>query len=263
MSALAEAIDALIEANVALRKRRALARPERLLAAAMQRAFTAEGRAFLTKLSKLQSRFPPEIREVAKQIPWEKPFDNAALETLQAFVQPLDEFTARSLLSGMTAAIADLSVETSFTLEHPAAVDYLRDHGLEQAKKITGTTREGLRSLLAQAGEEGWSYDKTAREIRNRYAEFSRTRAKNIAVYELGASYEEGGLVVARDLQSAGLEMEHAWGTSQDDRVRPEHRANEAEGFIPLEQAFSSGHLNPPTDPKCRCYSKLRRKSEE
>ncbi len=154
MNAIIEAIDRLIEANAALRKERALGKSERALAKAMDAAFRTQGRAFLKRFAKLRTRFPREIREVAEAIPWEPLFDDAELSTLQAFAKPLDEFTARSLLSGITAAIAELTVETSFTLEHPEAVEYLKRRGTERLTQINGTTRERLRLILEQAGEE-------------------------------------------------------------------------------------------------------------
>ncbi len=262
MPALIEAIDRVIEANSAVRKRRALAKLERSLTVAMTKAFTAEGKAFLTRLGRLESRFPPAVREVAEPINWQPLFDEAALSTLNAFVQPIDEFTARALAAGMIAGVADLSVETSFTLEHPAAVDYLRDRGATQVARIRETTRDGIRSILSQAAEEGWSYERTARAIRERYAEFSRSRAKNIAVFELGDAYEHGNMLVGKELQSAGLTMQKAWLSVKDARVRPEHRENDDAGWIALDDTFPSGNDRPPTDPRCRCTLLQRRKPD-
>lgn len=262
MSAIIDAIDRLIEANAALRKEHALAKSERALAKAIDAAFRTQGRAFLKRFAKLRTRFPREIREVAEAIPWEPLFDDAELSTLQAFAQPLDEFTARSLLSGITAAIAELTVETSFTLEHPEAVEYLKQRGTERLTQINGTTRERLRLILEQAGEEGWSYNKTAKAIQEQFKTFSKQRAKNIAVFELGDAYEYGNMLVAKDLQSGGLEMQKNWLSVGDDRVRPDHRANQGQGWIPLDDAFQDGSDRPPSDPRCRCTLLMRRKPE-
>jgi hypothetical protein len=173
----------------------------------------------------------------------------------------------------MLAAVADLSIEGSFGLEHPAAVDYLARRGAERVTGIAETTRKRLRTLLTQAAEEGWSYQRTAKEITALYRGFAgpplavrpshlRSRAEAIAVFELGDAYTAGEMVVARDLQDAGLAMEKVWGTSQDERVRADHRANEDAGWIPLDSAFPSGHERPPSDPGCRCYLMTRRKPD-
>lgn len=262
MSAIIEAIDRLIEANAALRKERALGKSERALATAMDAAFRAQGQAFLKRFAKLSTTFPAAIREVAEVIPWEPLFDESSLSTLQAFTKPLEEFTARSLLSGITAAIADLTLESSFTLKHPAAVDYLKQRGTERMTQINDTTRERLRSILEQAAEEGWSYNKTAKAIQAQYKTFSRQRAKNIAVFELGDAYEHGNMLVAKDLQSGGLEMQKSWLSVGDDRVRPDHRANQGQGWIPLDETFQDGSDRPPSDPRCRCTLLMRRKPD-
>jgi hypothetical protein len=241
---LAEAIDHLIEANVAVRKRRTLAKLERQLAAAMQRAFRAEERAFLTRLARLEPLFAPAVREAAEVVDWEPIFDEAALATLQAFAQPIDEFAARALEAGILAMIAELGLEVSFPLEHPAAVAYLREHGATQVARIRNTTRDTLRRILG-------------------YRNFSKERAKNIAVFELGDAYEHGNMLVARDLQVGGLEMQKSWLTVGDDRVRPDHRGNQAQGWIPLDDAFADGTNRPPTDPRCRCTLLMRRKPDE
>ena len=259
---LADAIDHLIEANVALRKRRALAKPERQLTVAMAKAFTAEGRAFLARLARLEPLFAPAVREALEVADWEPLFDEAALASLQAFTEPLDEFTARALDAGRLAMIAELGIESSFTLEHPAAVAYLEQHGVERMRRIWQTTRETLKRMLSQAADEGWSYDRTAKAIRERYKHFSRQRAKNIAVFELGDAYEHGNLLVAKDLQDGGLEMQKSWLTVGDHRVRPDHRGNQAEGWIPLDTSFADGSDRPPTDPGCRCTLLMRRKPD-
>jgi len=256
--ALLDAIDHLIEANAALRKTRALAGPERRLERAMRRAFLAEQRAFLTRLAKLKSRFAPTVREVAEYADWEPLFSDAALETLQAFVAPIDEFTAKALLAGMLGAVADLDIETSFTLEHPEAVNYLRNHGANQVTRIRETTREQLRTILTQAANEGWSYDKTAKAIRQRYRHFGKERARNIAIYELGDGYEAGNLVVAKDLQAGGLEMQKSWLPAAN--PCPICQGNAAESWIPLDQAFSGGSDRAPGHVRCRCSTLFRRK---
>jgi hypothetical protein len=276
---LVEAIDRLLESNAALRKRRALAPVERRVTAAMSKAFRAQGRAFLTRLALVRGNFPrggngstaqeavyrspgngsapredcyrSPVREVAAPVPWEPAFDEAALATLQAFADPLDAAAAEALAAGGQAGIADLALDTAFDLEHPAAVDYLRRRGAERVTAISDTTRTRLRTLLTQAASDGWGYDRTGREIRRLYRDFSVTRARNIAVFELGSAYEAGNMLVARDLQDGGVPMEKSWLTVGDHKVRPDHRANQAQGWIPLDSSFQDGSDRPPADPGC------------
>lgn len=275
MLSLAEAIDRLIEANAPLRKQTALAKPERKLTAAMARAFRAEERAFLARLKQRQAAFPSEsLREVAERIDWEDLYDDAATETQLKFAEPLDEFTAKLLQAGMTAAATELDLETTFDLAHPEAVAYLEQKGADRVTKIRNTTRDRLRTLLTWAADEGWSYARTAREISLLYRSMAgpqrgvaqvshlRSRAEAIAVFELGDAYEHGNMLVAKDLQASGLEMQKKWLSVGDDRVRPEHRANQEQGWIPLDDAFQDGNGRPPSDPGCRCTLLMRRKPD-
>lgn len=264
MPTLADAISDLVEANAALRKRRALAKPELALDVAMRKAFNAEARAFLKLFARLKPYFPKEVREAVSVADWLTLFGEATRATEPAFAEPIQLAAVRALEQGIAAAVADLAItDRIFTLEHPEAVRYLRVRGLTQVARIRETTRETLRRILAQAADEGWSYDRTAKAIRERYKHFSKERARNIAVFELGDAYEHGNMLVARDLQAGGLEMEKQWLSVGDTNVRPDHRANQGQGWIPLDDAFQNGSERPPTDPRCRCTLLLRRKPSE
>ena len=43
------------------------------------------------------------------------------------------------------------------------------------------------------------------------------------------------------------------WITAGDELVSDMDEANEAEGWIPIDESFSSGDLQPPSHPNCRC----------
>ena len=263
MTALADAITGLIEANAALRKRRALAKPEHTLQAAMAKAFAAEGRDVLAALATLKPRFPPEVREAVTADDLVRLYDQALANSLDLFTLPIQDAATTGLESGAGAGIADLGLDVSFDLAHPRAVEYLRDRGLTQVSRIRETTRETLRGILTQAAEEGWSYDRTALAIRQRYKHFGAERAKNIAAFELGDAYEAGNRLIADDLADGGLVMEKSWLSAGDARVRADHRENAAAGWIGIDDAFPSGHDRPPTDPRCRCSCLYRRKPDE
>jgi uncharacterized protein with gpF-like domain len=127
--------------------------------------------------------------------------------------------------------------------------------------KINDTTRDYLQTIITQATDEGWSYQRTAEAITDRYKEFAigkpqehiDSRAHLIAVTETGNAYAEGNLIVAKDLQDAGITMEKAWSTVGDNKVTAECQANEDQGWIPLQDEFLSGHQRPLRFPGCRC----------
>ena len=85
------------------------------------------------------------------------------------------------------------------------------------------------------------------------------SRAHLIAITEIGEAYEVGNATVADDLRQAGLPMEKSWLHSRDGKVSDGCLRNAEDGWIPIEQAFTSGHMHPLRFPGCRCAALYRR----
>lgn len=254
-----EIITRLIEASQRTRRERALSKVEKWLAGKMRKAFQAQSRAFFDYLP------VPVVQEAAgDQLPfpqWEQAFTAAVEATRELFTVPMEEAIRISIMSGANNLIAELGVDLAFTVEHPAAVEYARVHAAEQVTKINDATRRYLNTIITDGIENGQSYGQIAKTITDRYADFAvpwpqehiQNRAHAVAVFETGDAYEHGSRMVADELAAEGLDMEKSWLTVGDNRVRPEHASNEAEGWIPLDDQFGSGDAEPPTDPGCRC----------
>ena len=274
MPALLDVIDHFLESTTHDRRTRALAPTIAKGERRLQRAFRAQSAAFLRRFAKLRPQFTTtsaRLREDAlREDDWWRLFEAAAAETLGLFETPLTMMAEAALTAGAREAIADLSVEMSFDLAFPEAVAYVEEHGAAMVAKINETTRTGLRGILTQAVDEGWSYDKTAKAIKERYREMAvgrpqkhiRSRAHMIAVTEMGNGYEHGNLLVGQRLQAAGLDMQHKWLDVGDARVSAECLRNARAGWIPLDEAFPSGHMRPLAHPACRCASQTRMKPE-
>jgi hypothetical protein len=146
----------------------------------------------------------------------------------------------------------------------------LAEHGSALIRQINEVTRGNIQTILSEGIREGWSYDRVARAIIQMYSEMAvgrpqqhiDSRAHLIAVTELGNAYEAGSSIVVRDLQDAGLVMQKSWLTVGDERVSDPCRANQGEGWIPFEQAHSSGHQHPLEHPGCRCTELYRRRPD-
>ena len=85
-------------------------------------------------------------------------------------------------------------------------------------------------------------------------------RAELIATTVAGDAYEAATAAAGRQLADAGLVMEKSWLTVGDDRVDVECEDNEAQGWIPMDDGFRSGHTRPPAQPACRCTALYRRR---
>lgn len=267
-------LEAAAGVSVVRRKQRALLPLVKKLEGAVSAAFLDQGKAFLRRLARFRSKFP-ELQEAGddgggESLPdWLAPlFDKAAVETVRAFSEPLDEFTAAALAAGAQALIGEVGVEASFDLANPRAVEWMAEHGAERVTRINDTTRRQIHDIVVKAVDEGWSYDRTARAIIERFAEFAvgkpqehiDSRAHLVAVTETAMAYEAGNRIAVQDLMDSGLTMEMKWLTVGDNRVSDGCRENQAAGWIPAGGEFPSGHQHPPRFPGCRCCALYRRK---
>ncbi len=266
LSAAVKFVEAMARAKRMKRREQGIRRLE----LSLRKAFLEQGRQFERALRKFKDRFP--AKESVSVLEWMFVFYAVSQKTAVLFSQPIDAAVEAALKSGAAATIADLAMKISFDLDNPRAVQYLKDYGAKLVANIDDTTRDYLQTLIAQATTEGWSYDRTAEAIIDRYHEFAvgrpqehiDSRAHGIAVTEIGNAYAEGNLQVAQQLQAAGLEMEKFWSTVNDDKVNPEICApNQEQGWIPLDQPFQSGHQRPLGHPYCRCDLLTRLKTEK
>lgn len=194
---------------------------------------------------------------------WDRIWDEIAAKTLPEMQRAVFSAEVDGVVAGADQLRKVLPFDpskkpgTTFNLANPRAVRWFMDNGgsVDKIKGIQATTGDSLKRVIGAALDEGWSYGQTSREIQKLYdGPISRVRAQRIAVFETGAAYEKGNELFARSLEDDGLTMEESWQTSKDSKVRPEHAANEAEGWVELGHVFSSSDTEPPTDPGCRCY---------
>lgn len=280
-SSLIPALTRFLEANQAIERDRKLAKPRRQLQKAVSIAFGKQVWLFLRSLKQLKSRFDDNaerlaetaaLRESVSPADWLPLWDAATRDTKLDLTDPLQAAILDVLILGGGDMIAELGLAAddlddlgiSWSLENPRAVLYAQQQAAAQVAKINDTTRSYLNSMISQAATEGWSYDRLSDAIGDRFKEFAtggdNPRSKRIAVYELGDAYEAGNEMAARELVDAGLKLQKKWLTAGDDRVRPSHVDNQAEGWIGLDDNHSSGDNRPPTDPGCRCAELYRRK---
>jgi len=252
---LAPAFDAFLEATTAAQKWRIVRPLEAKLQKAMRKAFTAQGNAFLDGLAARRGEFS----EALTQADWLQIFDQAAALTYNLFLDPLEATAIAGLTAGATAVIADLEIATTFDLANPRAVQYINAHGAETVTGLEDVSRDRLRTLLAEGLDEGWSYNKTAREIRALFTDMSRTRSTVIATYESGMAYESGSFMVAQDLSNGGLVIQKQWLSVNDAKVEQHCLDNQAQGWIPFDEPYSDGSMHPLSHPNCRCTNLLRR----
>ncbi len=257
---LEEAVTRFLESTAIPRRDMALAPVIRHLEAQMRRFFRLQGRSFLSRFATLRGKFP-ELREALYSWEWGPLFDQASNEARDVFVVAIDAAASEAMMLGIQGVLANLGFKTAFDLKNPRAVSYLKNYGAELVKGIDKTTKEYLRTLITQGVNEGWSYDRMAKAIQERYSEFAvgrpqqhiDSRAHMIAVTEAGNSYSAGDLALGQHLEDQGIPMEKSWLTVGDARVSDLCAGNQAQSWIPLAREFASGHMRPLGHPACRC----------
>lgn len=131
---------------------------------------------------------------------------------------------------------------------------YLRNHSLA---KLTGelnrTSVDRLQDALADAYKAGADYDELVETIKDEFADFSTTRTKRIAQTEMNNAYNSGRKQLGLDL---GFN-EKSW-SADGPAPCPECIGNVLDGWIAMDEPFSSGDSAPTAHPGCYCSLDVR-----
>lgn len=271
-------LDRFIEVATAAASKRRQSPLQKKYITAIRKRFAAQGKWFLKDiLPHLRARFVESLREAN-----DKPLSAAeilefiakALHELKnhpddpAIVTELDSLISLAYAAGIKGSTADLEAEITFApvfnLESPGAVQYLKTNSFTSlAAKLDETTASEIERILIAGLEEGLSYSQIAKLITEKFSDFGAARARMIAITEIGNAYSDATLQNAFALEEAGIRMQKSWMTVGDDKVDPDCSANEAAGWVGVDDAFPSGDDRPLAHPGCRCALLVRRAKVE
>lgn len=269
---LTAVLEQFLETAANSKRLRAKAAIEAKLEKAMAATFRRQGKWFVKALKKADSRFQEAMEIDSFDAIW----NGEPTAIRQAFIRSIQNATQEALLLGGAGLIDDIrktmtfESAISFDLKNPRAVAWLKGRAAERVTMIDETTKNTVAGIVNQGIKSGTSYNDIARQLIEKFDHFAigkpqehiDSRAHLIAVTEVGEAYAEGNLQAGQELQSAGIAMEKAWSTSADERVSDGCRDNAAVGWIPINDAFPSGHQRPLRFPGCRCDILMRRKKE-
>lgn len=167
--------------------------------------------------------------------------------------------TEPELATGQAEAVAAI-----FGGKDPDATAWAVDHAAEMLGKdgaggtIEQTTRDMIRQAIAKAMEQDQSLTGIADMLQTTYA-FSPERADLIARTEVGNAQGTGAWIGAK---AVGMKAKK-WLKSNDEGICALCDANAAQGWIPIDQPFTSGAQAPLQHPRCRCDQAYKRKLPE
>ena len=163
---------------------------------------------------------------------------------------------AAAVTDAMTAAAKTVGRElgSKTALGDDVVASYLRHNSLT---KLTGdfsaTSVDRLRNAIADAWEDGGSYDQIVKAVQDTFEDFSDVRAGMIAQTEAVDAYNAGREATAR---AAGA-SEKSWETESGNPCET-CLANEADGWIPIDDTFTSGDDAPTAHVNCQCVLNFR-----
>lgn len=127
------------------------------------------------------------------------------------------------------------------------AIDWAEKHGATLVKGLDEETKKRLAHTISQGIENKRGIPGLARDIRGTFTDMSKYRSQVIARTETANALSQSSLDSMNDMGIDGKEW--IWGGDEWD----ECGENEAQGVIPVGQAFSSGDMAPPAHPNCIC----------
>ena len=129
------------------------------------------------------------------------------------------------------------------------AIDWADKYCAKLVTKMDEETKSQLAKIISDGINNKRGIPGLSRDIRKSLEDMSKYRSQMIARTETANALSQASLDSMKDMGIEGKE----WITAGDDRVSEECQMNEAEGVIPVNQAFSGGVMAPPQHPDCRC----------
>jgi len=199
---------------------------------------------------------PPELTEAATDV---DDFFVLFTEWLEDGIEQFEVLMNSSIQEGLAAGFeGDLQAWIDeFKLAAPpfdasamlpdSVVKRAMEHAGELVKGVTDDTAKQLSTVIADALKTNKSPTQLAKILRDRFEEIGSYKSKLIAEHEMAEAISEGA-----------YEANKAVGADEKESLQttdfPDFCAdNEADGRIPMDQAFSSGHMRPPYHIGCHC----------
>ncbi len=192
-------------------------------------------------------------------------------ETKGAWTELFTDEINKSLKTGFDLLGNEVGITVKFDLVDKRAVKYAASKAKASVKEIGSHTSKTVARVVKQSVNEGWSTQKTAKAIREKYNEFKGARTQTIARTEVGDALNAGKHLHAQEIQEQhDIPVKKQWLPTQgDDRVREHHRMRSIESenngtrTLPLDDAFiiKGMAMQRPGDPaggpdnviNCRC----------
>lgn len=238
--------------------RRRMAKYEKAFIPLFRRYFQDQGAFYSTVFR----RATQSLQEADSSQDWIKLFSSTELTLTTRYAPRIIALLQKTFASAANDAIKDHKLQLSFNLKNPRAVTYAEQRATELLRELDTATKEEIKQLIIGKLAAGESYQSVARSIIARFADYAkvvpsgkhiRNRAELVAITEAAFAYQAANFQMIKGASDTGLSFRKHWVTVGDNRVSPGCQANNGEGYIKLDDTFTSGHMYPPRFPGCRC----------
>ncbi len=264
-------LDRFIES---LERDRITREPEKKIFKATQTYFDKQGKGLIKALGKYSGRFKESnLKENISDKELDTAFNKVSVPIAVAYSKVIITQTGDILKDAAVKTVQNIGlgdISKSVNLQTTSAIEYLETHAADLISNIDDTTRAITKRIIVDGAKSGKNYQQVAEELREQFKIFQvgkpqqhiRDRAELIASNEARTAYEVGANSSAQSIDSAGIEMLKHWDTVGDGRVSDGCSENEGDGWISINNSFSSDHEHPPRFPGCRCDARYKRKSD-
>ena len=127
------------------------------------------------------------------------------------------------------------------------AISYAEKHCAKLVTQMNEETRQRLAQVIGEGIEQKRGIPGLTHDIKSEFANMTKRRSEMIARTETNDALSQAFMDRAHDMEIDGKE----WGVGGEPCEVCED--NEAEGVVPIDHVFSSGHERPPAHPNCCC----------
>lgn len=203
-------------------------------------------RFYLDRLEELIAKLPKEEQKAIKG--YEDILDDAN-DWPNALIDLIMDMGVKSVVAGAKDGLEYLGSDEVFNVKSPEVIFWLKQNAVAKASTIANTLKNTVRELIVQAVDEGWGAMVLADRLREKVEGMAPWKAELIARSELVDGYNHGAHL---GYIQSGVVDEKKWLTSGFDQCDT-CLENEAQGAIPLNDVFKSGHMSPKAHGNCRC----------
>lgn len=195
---------------------------------------------------------------------FKKSFKKVSDENYNEIVTEIVDVTVWAHIQGQNfteqSVQKEIDIGLTFNINNDRAKEWAANNAWLLIRGIDQTTQEEISNIISDSIDKALSLDETAKIIDEKFAQYSEYRASLIANMEIATAFAEGKdsqfSHYQKYFQIEGYKSNYDQG---DGNVRPEHRENTLEGWIPYNQKFAATDtLREPHDFNCRCVTRNR-----